>query len=240
MSDSSLRSKLEITCRNCSLTALCIPRGLTEAEIELIGGIVGRRKTLNRGDYLYRAGERFRGILAVKSGSAKTVAEDGQGREYMTGLMLPGELLGFDALATDVHKCSAVALETLSYCELPADRLDELCERVPNLLRELFRHAGARLDEETAQAITTRQPAEERVAAFLLNLSERLESRGFSPVDFRLSLTRQEIGNYLGLALETVSRVLQGLQAAGLISIRNRDVRILDRQALRGLGGRPS
>jgi CRP/FNR family transcriptional regulator len=228
-----VKNKLQVTCQNCSLTSLCIPRGLAPEDIERISRIVGRKKTLQKGEHLYHKGDRFRGIIAIKAGTAKTVTYDGRGNEYITGLMLPGELLGFDALASDRHNCSAIALETLSYCELPSDQLDELCQSVPNLLRELFRHASARLDEETDQAVTNKQPAEERVAAFLLDLSNRLQNRGFSPTAFRLSLTRQEIGNFLGLALETVSRTLRQFQDRGLIDVQHKQVRIIDMARLR-------
>ena len=232
---SDIKAKLQVTCQNCSLTNLCIPRGLSPEDIERISRIVRRRKTLQRGEHLYHKGDQFRGIIAIKAGTAKTVTYDGRGNDYITGVLLPGELLGFDALASDRHKCSAVALETLSYCELPADQLDELCAKVPNLLRELFRHASARLDEETEQAIVNKQPAEERVAAFLLDLSERLEKRGFSPLDFRLTLTRQEIGNYLGLALETISRTLRAFQDAGIIEVQHKRVSIKNLKTLRSL-----
>ncbi|HYE33846.1 helix-turn-helix domain-containing protein [Methylocaldum sp.] len=228
-----LKTKLQVTCQNCSLTSLCIPRGLAQKDIERISRIVSRKKTLQRGEHLFHEGDKFRGVLAIKGGTAKTVIHDSYGGEYITGFLLPGELLGFDALATNHHKCSAVALETLSYCELPADQLDQLCHEVPNLLRELFRHASAKLDEETDQVIINKRAAEERVAMFILNLSDRLRKRGFSPIDFKLTLTRQEIGNFLGLALETVSRTLRNLEDAGLITVHHRDVRILDLDALR-------
>lgn len=230
-----IKTKLQITCQNCSLTTLCIPRGLASEDIERISRIVTRKKTLQRGEYLFHKGDRFRGIMAIKAGTAKTVAFDAEGNEYVTGLMLPGELMGFDALASDRHRCSAIALETLSFCELPAEQLDQLCQEVPNLLRELFRHASARLDEETEQVILSKRPAEERVAAFLLNLSERLRSRGLSPISFKLSLTRQEIGNYLGLALETVSRILRIFQDADLIQVDSKEVRIIDLEGLKRL-----
>lgn len=231
----TIREALEVTCRNCSLTSLCLPRGLTADETAQVAAAVGRRKPLQRGEWLYRAGDPFRGILAIKAGTVKTVAVDDQGREHITGLFLPGELLGFDALATGRHQCTAVALETLGYCELPATELDTLCQQVPGLLRELFRHAGGRLNTETAHSILARQPAEERVASLLLDLSERLERRGFSAFNLRLGLTRQEIGNYLGLAPETVSRILHGLQAEGLITVNSKQVRIVDRGRLASL-----
>jgi CRP/FNR family transcriptional regulator len=230
-----VRTKLQVTCRNCSLSELCIPRGLAQCDIDRISQIVGRKKTLQKGDYLYRKGDRFRGIMAIKAGTAKIVTMDQSGNEYMTAYLLPGELLGFDALADDRHTCSAMALETLSYCELPAEQLDALCRDVPNLLRQLFRHAGNTLAAETSQIVLAKRPAEERVAGFLINLSDRLARRGFSPLDFRLSLTRQEIGNFLGLALETVSRILKSFEDGGLIEVNYKQIRIQNLDGLRRL-----
>lgn len=230
-----VRTKLQVTCRNCSLSELCIPRGLAQSDIDRISQIVSRKKTLQKGDYLYRKGDRFRGIMAIKAGTAKIVTMDQSGNEYMTAYLLPGELLGFDALADDRHTCSAMALETLSYCELPAEQLDALCRDVPNLLRELFRHAGNTLAAETSQIVLAKRPAEERVAGFLINLSDRLARRGFSPLDFRLSLTRQEIGNFLGLALETVSRILKSFEDGGLIEVNYKQIRIQNLDGLRRL-----
>ena len=230
-----VRTKLQVTCSNCSLSELCIPRGLAQCDIDRISQIVGRKKTLQKGDYLYRKGDRFRGIMAIKAGTAKIVTMDQSGNEYMTAYLLPGELLGFDALADDRHTCSAMALETLSYCELPAEQLDALCRDVPNLLRQLFRHAGNTLAAETSQIVLAKRPAEERVAGFLINLSDRLARRGFSPLDFRLSLTRQEIGNFLGLALETVSRILKSFEDGGLIEVNYKQIRIQNLDGLRRL-----
>jgi CRP/FNR family transcriptional regulator len=208
---------------------------LSQEDIEQISHIVSRRKTLQRGEFLYRKGDKFQGIIAIKAGTAKTITVDTDGNEYITGLLLPGELLGFDGLASDIHRCSAIALETLNYCKLPSEQLDELCRRVPNLLKELFRHASARLDDETEQTVLNKRPAEERIAAFLLHLSDRQKKRGFSAVNLKLSLTRQEIGNYLGLALETVSRHLRSLQDAGLIVVDHRQIHIVDFERLRAL-----
>jgi CRP/FNR family transcriptional regulator len=224
--------KLRVTCSNCSLNTLCIPRGLTRDDVDRIACIVSRRKTLARGEALYRRGDPFRGIIAVKAGTAKLLSQDRLGEEYVTAFLLPGELLGFDGLSGEVHQCSAVALETLSYCEISASQMDKLCREMPKLLRELFRHAGKRIDSATDLALLTKRPAEARIAAFLTDLSERLRQRGFSGLEFRLSLSRQEIGEYLGMALETVSRVFSQFDALGVIEIRNRNVRILDGEGL--------
>lgn len=228
-----IESRLQVTCSNCSLSELCIPRGLNQEDVDRIAEIVNRKKTLRKGDYLYRKGDRFRGILAIKSGTAKMLTLDRKGNEYMTAYLLPGELLGFDALADDRHACSVIALETVNYCELPAKQLDRLCRDVPNLLRELFRHAGTALADEANQFLLSKRPAEERVAGFLVNLSDRLTKRGFSGTDFRLTLNRQDIGNFLGLALETVSRILKTFEDDGLIDVNFKNIRILDMKRLR-------
>ena len=230
-----VKAKLQVTCQNCSLIDLCIPRGLSQKDVERIGNIVGRRKSLAKGDYLYRQGDKFRGILAIKSGTAKLTAMDFGGNEFLTGYLLPGELLGFDGLAADSHSYSAVALETLEYCEMPADDLDSLCREVPNLLRELFRHAGKTLTSETDRFMLSQRTAEERVVTFLIDISDRLSRRGLPGTEFKLSLTRQEIGNFLGLALETVSRVLKSLEEEGLITVQAKFIRIQDKDKLRAL-----
>lgn len=231
-----IKNKLQVTCQNCSLNDLCIPRGLSQKDVERIGDLVGRRKSLRKGDYLYRQGDKFRGILAIKSGTAKLVTTDFHGDEFVTGYLLPGELLGFDAMADDRHHYSALALEPLEYCEMPGEELDSLCREVPNLLRELFRHAGQALNNESGRAVLGQRTAEERVVNFLLDLSDRLSRRGFSGMEIKLSLTRQEVGNYLGLALETVSRALKNLEELGMISVHAKQIRILDKDGLRGLG----
>lgn len=228
-----VKAKLQVTCQNCSLIDLCIPRGLSQKDVERIGNIVGRKKSLAKGDYLYRQGDKFRGILAIKSGTSKLTITDLAGNEFLTGYLLPGELLGFDGLASDLHSYSAVALETLEYCEMPADDLDVLCREVPNLLRELFRHAGKTLTSETDRFMLTQRSAEERVVSFIIDISDRLSQRGFSGTEIKLSLTRLEIGNFLGLALETVSRVLKNLEEAGLITVQAKNIRILNKDKLR-------
>jgi CRP/FNR family transcriptional regulator, anaerobic regulatory protein len=224
-----------VSCANCSLDNICLPRGLSQAEISNISQVIRARKTLQRGEFIYREGDNFRGILAIKSGSAKLVANDSHGNEHILNILLPGELLGFDGLSGDKHGCAAIALETMSFCILPADNMDELFKNVPSLTRELFRHTGEKMIEDKNQLVLSKRPAEERLAYFLLSLSERLKRRGFSSSEFKLSLTRQEIGNHLGLALETVSRMLKKFQDEDLIVVQNRFICIKDLSALRNL-----
>ncbi len=225
----------QVSCTNCSLDKICLPRGLTQDEVNNISQVIKAKKVLQRGEFVYHEGDNFRGLLAIKSGSAKLVANDQHGNEHILNILLPGELLGFDGLAEDKHACAAIALETTSFCVLPAESMDELFKNMPALTRELFRHTGEKISEDKNQLILGKRPAEERLAYFLLSLSERLSRRGFSPSEFKLSLTRQEIGNHLGLALETVSRLLKKFQEDNLIVVNNRLITITDLPALRNM-----
>ncbi|MDD2760436.1 MAG: helix-turn-helix domain-containing protein [Methylomonas sp.] len=225
----------QVICSNCGLDNICLPRGLSQAEIDNISKVVKAKKTIQRGDFIYREGDNFKGILAIKSGSAKLIANDSHGNEHILNILLPGELLGFDGLSTEKHGCAAIALETMTFCILPADSMDQLFQNVPSLTRELFRHSGEKMLEDKNQLVLSKRPAEERLAYFLISLSERLKRRGFSSSEFKLSLTRQEIGNHLGLALETVSRLLKKFQDDGLIMVQNRFIQIKDIMSLRAL-----
>ena len=223
----------QVSCTNCSLDNICLPRGLSQAEIDNISKVIKARKTLQRGDFIYREGDNFRGILAIKSGSAKLVANDNHGNEHILNILLPGELLGFDGLSSEKHGCAAIALETMTFCILPADSMDHLFQKLPSLTRELFRHTGEKMLEDKNQLVLSKRPAEERLAYFLISLSDRLKRRGFSASEFKLSLTRQEIGNHLGLALETVSRLLKKFQDEDLIIVKNRFISIKNQVALK-------
>jgi len=232
---SPIYDRLKVDCGNCSLSSLCIPRGLKKEDIVKLSDVVSAQKTLGRRDYLYHEGDPFRGLLSLKSGTCKIVSTDSEGKEHILGMLLPGELFGFDALSTDIHTCSAIALETISYCELPANQLEDLCLKVPGLLRELFRHTGERITDDTNMIVLNRSPADQRLATFLVSLSDRYSRRGFSAVDFNLSMTRQEIGNHLGLALETVSRLLKQFEQKHLIDVQNKNIHIRDITALKSL-----
>ena len=225
----------QVGCNNCGLDSICLPRGLSQEDVNNISQVVKAKKILQRGEFIYHEGDSFKGILAIKSGSAKLVASDQHGNEHMLNILLPGEVLGFDGLSDEKYSCAAIALETTSFCLLPADNMDELFRSVPSLTRELFRHAGEKMSEDKNQLILSKRPAEERLAYFLISLSERLKRRGFSASEFKLSLTRQEIGNHLGLALETVSRLLKKFQDDNLILVHNRFITITDQIALKNL-----
>ncbi len=224
-----------VNCNNCSLDKMCFPRGLSQEEINNISHVIKPKKTLQRGEYIFREGAEFKGVLAIKSGTAKLVTDDPHGNEHILNILLPGELLGFDGLCNNKYHYSAIALETLSFCELPAKNMDDIFQNIPSLTRELFRHSGEKMNTDKDFIVLSKRPAEERLAHFLIRLSDRLKKRGFSAFEFTLSLTRQEIGNHLGLALETVSRLLKKFQQEKLISVNSKQITLKDIPRLRAI-----
>lgn len=230
--------KLKIQCKDCSLFQLCLPVGIGAADLELLDRIIKRRRLLHRGEHLFRVGDPFTALYAVRSGSIKTYTTVEDGRVQVTGFHLPGELLGLDAINVDRHPCSARTLEVTSVCEVPFDRFEELSRQVPALARQLFRIMSKEiLHDHDLLAQLGRQSGEQRLAGFLLNLSERFGARGFSTREYNLSMSRADIGNYLGLAEETVSRLFTRFSEQGLVRVERKHVRILDRERLRALSG---
>lgn len=234
-------SSLRSACTNCSLVQLCLPVSLDQSDVALLDDIVQRRRPLQRGDHLYRGGDRFHAIYAVRSGSLKTYTVSEAGEEQVTGFHLPGELVGLDAISTWRHPCSAEALETTGVCELPFERLEELASEIPGLQRQLLRLMSREIfsDQEMLFAMA-RRTAEERLAILLLSLSERFSRRGLSATRFRLPMARSELGNYLGLAPETMSRLFRRFQDQEWLRAEGREVRLADLDALRTLAGRPA
>jgi CRP/FNR family transcriptional regulator len=230
--------KLKVACKDCTLFQLCLPVGMDAPDLELLDSIIKRRRPLHRGDYLFRMGERFQSIYAVRSGSVKTYTLTEDGREQVTGFHLPGELVGLDALSDEQHPCAARALETASICEIPFDRLEELWARIPALPRQLLRVMGKEiLHDQTLMMLLGKKNAEERLASYLLNLSARFGRRGFSAREYNLSMSRNDIANYLGLAVETVSRVFTRFQEDGVLAVQRKYVLIHDMERLRVLAG---
>lgn len=230
-----LYKKLEVTCHNCGFSTVCFPRGLTREEIRQLENVVQRRKVLHKGEFLFRSGDPFHGLVAIKSGMAKLIYHDDQGNEHILQVLIPGELVGFDALSEERHRCSAQALDTVSYCELPAAQISQVCLRIPTLLNEMLKHASEAIGTQRDQTIYIKKSAGQRLAAFLLNLSQRYAFRGFCGEDFNIGLTREELGNYLDLALATVSRTLKQFEKQGWLEVRGRRIRILDRESLERL-----
>ncbi|HMV20145.1 MAG: fumarate/nitrate reduction transcriptional regulator Fnr [Betaproteobacteria bacterium] len=227
---------LKTACSNCNLRELCLPVGLTEDEMQRLDDLVSTRRRVKRGDYLYRAGQGFDAIFAVRSGFFKTDVLLEDGRDQVTGFQMAGELLGLDGISTEHHTCNAIALEDSEVCAIPFSRLEGLSREIHNLQhhfhkvmsREIVRDHGVMMLLGTMRA-------EERLAAFLLNLSQRFTSRGFSHSEFYLRMTREEIGSYLGLKLETVSRAFSRFQEEGFIAVQQKHIRILDIPGLKRL-----
>lgn len=200
----------------------------------------GGRRRVRRGEYLFHAGEPFHALYGIRAGSFKTVLLTEDGREQVTGFHMAGEVLGLDSVGAEVCGCDAIALEDSDVVEVPFEELDALASREPALQRELFRLLAAEIQRDRGlMLLLGSMRAEERLAAFLLNLSRRLAARGWSATQFLLRMTREEIGSLLGLKLETVSRILSRFQAEGLILVRNREITILEMCALKAVIGRP-
>ena len=227
-----------VACQDCSLFQLCLPVGIDQDDLAEVDRIIKRRRPIARGDQLFASGDKFRSIYAVRSGSLKTSVLTEDGRELVTGFFLPGEIVGLDAIGTGEHTCGARALETTGVCEIPYDELETIGARIPSLPRQLLRIMSREMHhDQLLLLLLGKRSADERLAAFLLSLSQRFGLRGYSPNEFNLSMSRNDIGNYLGLAVETVSRLFSRLQEDGTLVVRSRHVRLLDIQHLHALAG---
>ena len=219
-----------VSCASCNLREICLPAGLSRDELEYIDRhlVVGRRKVAS-GEALFRAGDRLDAVFAVWTGFFKTVIASKQGREQVTGFQMGGELLGLGGIETGIHEVNAIALEDSQVCVIPQVELERLGREVPSLQRQFHRIMSHEIaTDHGVMLMLGGMFAEERVAAFLLNLTHRLQARGFSGSSMLLRMSRQEIGGYLGLKLETVSRTLSKFQANGLILVHQRQIRIAD------------
>ncbi len=203
-----VRALPQAHCKDCSLAPLCLPLSLTVEDMDSLDEIVKRGRPLKKGEFLFRQGDPFGSVFAVRSGALKTFSITDAGEEQITGFHLPSELVGLSGMDTETYPVSAQALETTSVCEIPFERLDELSEQLPQLRRQLMRLMSREIrDDQQMMLLLSKKTADERIATFLVNLSARFRARGFSAQQFRLAMSRNEIGNYLGLAVETVSRV---------------------------------
>ncbi len=227
---------LQTACSQCNLRELCLPLGLSDTEMERLDAVIGGRRKLKRGQHLYRSGDAFEAIYAIKAGFFKTdvLAEDG--RDQVTGFQMTGEILGMDGISSETHTCNAVALEDSEVCMIPFADLEHLLGSISTLQRHFHKVMSREIvrDHGVMMLLGTMR-AEERLAAFLLNLSQRFTARGYSSAEFHLRMTREEIGSYLGLKLETVSRAFSRFQDEGLIAVQQKHIRILDIPGLKKL-----
>lgn len=225
-----------VSCGNCRLNTICLPISLHIEDIDRLNGIIQRGKPLQKGDYLYRANDHFHSVYAIRSGAVKALTLSDNGEEQVTGFYLPGEVVGMDGIADNRYTNSVIALETASVCEIPFNRMEELSLQIPNLQRHFFQLMSREITQDQ-QIITllSKSSAEERIAALLLSISSRNSRRQLSANAFRLPMSRTDIGNYLGLTIETVSRIFTRLQKQNVISVDKKEVLITDMELLRNI-----
>jgi CRP/FNR family transcriptional regulator len=221
--------KFEVNCSGCNMRELCLPGGVCLEERERMENIVYARRRVKRGEALFAAGDEFRAIYAVRSGFFKTSLNDGEGREQVTGFFMGGELMGLEGVGTGRYSGNAIALEDSEVCVLPFAVVEEMAREIPSLQRHLHAVLAREIvRDHGVMMLLGSMRAEERLATFLLGLSKRFLKRGYSASDFHLRMTREEMGSYLGLKLETVSRLFSQFQKDGLIEVAQKHVRILD------------
>lgn len=224
---------IKVACSNCNLRELCMPMQLDQQALERIDEVVATRKSVKRGATLFRSGEKFSSLYAIRTGFFKTLVATDDGREQVTGFQMAGEIIGLDGIVNDKHSCDAVALEDAEVCVMPFDRLEELSREVNALQNHVHKIMSREIvREHGVMLLLGSMRAEERVAAFLLNLVKRLHARGFSRSELVLRMTREEIGSYLGLKLETVSRTFSKFVEEGIVEVKQRHLRIVDADAL--------
>jgi CRP/FNR family transcriptional regulator len=231
----------KVACSNCNLREICLPLGMSAEQLERLDSLVATRRGVGRGESLFHAGDPFASLYAVRTGFFKTCVASEDGREQVTGFQMGGELLGLDGIGTDRHTCDAIALEDSQVCIIPFHQLEDLSRELSDLQRQFHKIMSREIvRDHGVMLLLGSMRAEERLAAFLLNLTQRLRTRGFSSSELVLRMTREEIGSYLGLKLETVSRAFSKFQDDGLLEVRQRQIRVLDPVALQNLVNGPT
>lgn len=222
------------SCATCRLGAICLPIALAESDIAKLDEIVERGRPLQRGDHLFRQNEPFESVFAVRSGSLKAYQLTDDGQEQVTGLFFPGEIIGMDGIGIGRYSSSATALETTAICEIPFERLGELSMQLPSLQRHFYQLLSQEIIEDQKMiTLLSKNSAEQRLASLLLSISARYTRRQLSGTHFRLPMSRTDIGNYLGLTVETVSRLFTRFSKSGLIEADNKEIVLLDIDRLR-------
>lgn len=222
-----------INCQDCGFSQLCLPFSLNDTELSQLDDIIQRKKPLHKADMLFEAGQSQRCLYAIRTGSFKTFTLTEQGEQQITGFHLPGDIVGFDGLSKQQHPSYAEALETAMVCEIPLSNLETLLDQLPRLRQQMMRlmSEDIRADQQM-MLLLNRKTAEQKLATFLSQLAQRYASRGFSASEFRLTMTRSDIGNYLGLTVETISRLLSKLDKEQLIRVDGKLISITDKAAL--------
>ncbi|MFT7195437.1 MAG: CRP/FNR family transcriptional regulator, partial [Rheinheimera aquimaris] len=219
-----------INCQDCGFSQLCLPFSLNDTELNRLDDIIQRKKPLHKADMLFEAGQTQRCLYAIRTGSFKTFTLTEQGEQQITGFHLPGDIVGFDALSNQQHPSYAEALETAMVCEIPLPNLETLLDQLPRLRQQMMRLMSEDIQaDQQMMLLLNRKTAEQKLATFLSQLAQRYASRGFSGSEFRLTMTRSDIGNYLGLTVETISRLLSKLDKEQLIQVNGKLISINDK-----------
>ncbi|NRB22896.1 electron transport transcriptional regulator EtrA [Shewanella sp.] len=227
-----------IHCHDCSMADLCIPFTLNSHELDQLDEVIERKKPIQKGEQIFKSGDPLKSLFAIRSGTVKSFTITEQGDEQITGFHLAGDVIGFDGIHSQMHQSFAQALETSMVCEIPYGTLDELTGTMPKLRQQVMRLMSHEIQSDQEMILLlSKKNAEERLAAFISNLANRFGSRGFSPKEFRLTMTRGDIGNYLGLTVETISRLLGRFQKAELIEVKGKYITIINFDALAELAG---
>lgn len=229
-------TSFKVACSNCNLRELCMPVGLNEQEMHQLDSVVASRKKIKQGGHLYSSGDTFTTLYAIRTGFFKTCVVSEDGREQVTGFQMAGEIMGLDGIVTDRHNCHAIALEDAEVCVMPFGHVEDLSRQIPVLQRHVHKIMSREIVRENGvMMLLANMRAEERLAAFLLNLLQRLHARGYSKSELILRMTREEIGSYLGMKLETVSRTFSKFSDEGIIEVKQKNVRILDLERLQSI-----
>lgn len=224
---------LRASCQNCSLAELCLPRSLNSEDLFTLDEVIQKRRIVQKNERIFHQGEASGCIFAVRSGSVKTFTTAKDGEEQILGFHLPGELLGLDGLDNQIHSCSGVALSTSTVCELPINELNVLCVKIPGLQQQLLSLISDEITKDhTMLLLLARRNAEQKLATFLISFSSRFKERGYSAMEFDLTMNRVDIGNYLGLADETVSRFMSKFREYGILEVDKRKIKIIDHDCL--------
>ncbi|MDG6882433.1 Fumarate and nitrate reduction regulatory protein [Phocoenobacter uteri] len=227
-----------IHCQNCSISQLCLPFTLNDHELNQLDNIIERKKPVQKSQIIFKSGDELQSLFAIRSGTIKSYTISENGEEQITAFHLPGDLIGFDAINSMKHIGFAQALETSMICEIPFDILDDLAGKMPKIRHQIMRLMSNEIkNDQDMILLLSRMNAEEKLAAFLYNLSQRYSARGFSAREFRLTMTRGDIGNYLGLTIETISRLLSRFQKSGMITVQGKYITINEMDLLTDMAG---
>lgn len=240
MSDSSasaspiiIRTLREANCAECALNPVCLPPAVEDSHLDQLDNIIERNRPLQRGNHLFHERQPFEAVYAVRSGAIKAYTTLPGGEEQVTGFYLPGEIVGLDGISNGQHASSAVALETTAVCTIPFPDLEKLSREIPGLQHHLFKLLSKEIqNDQQLMVLLSKRSADERIASLLLSLSARHKRRRLSDASFRLPMSRSDIGNFLGLAVETVSRIFTRFQQMGVLEVVGKEITILDRAQL--------